>query len=303
MHAVHAAPAAAGRFEPILLLLGVGGLIGALFPVGKLALAAGVAPLGWAITVNLGAGLVLAAMAAAQGSAIPVTRAALRYHAVGGLLSMALPSMILFLVIPRLGAGLASVVYTLPPLLTLLMAALIGIERPGLRRSLGLAIGLAGAALIVLPRGALPDGDLLGCMLLAFAIPVSVAAGNIYRTLHWPKGAAPLPLAAGTMLAAGAWVLAAAVASGSAADLLTPLAVPGLAATQIAASTLQAVLFFRLQKAAGPVYLSQIGYVATAVGLASGALAFGETYSPWVWTGAAVIGAGVLTVNSARPGT
>jgi drug/metabolite transporter (DMT)-like permease len=59
-------------------------------------------------------------------------------------------------------------------------------------------------------------------------------------------------------------------------------------------------MFMRLQQAAGPVYVSQVGYVGTAVGLASGALVFGETYTIWVWAACAVIVAGVLIVNSAR---
>ena len=36
--------------------------------------------------------------------------------------------------------------------------------------------------------------------------------------------------------------------------------------------------FFRLQAVGGPVYLSQIGYVAAAVGLFSGTLFLGESY-------------------------
>ncbi|WP_207479303.1 DMT family transporter [Arenibaculum pallidiluteum] len=286
------------RLEPLLLLLAVGGLIGATFPAAKLAAAAGVAPLGWAYGMLLGAGATLSALSLATGAPRPRTGRLLRYSAASGLLTMALPNMILFAAVPRLGAGLASVVYTLPPLLTLLMAAAIGLERPGPRRLLGIGIGFAGAALIVLPRGALPSPDLLGWMALALAIPVSVAAGNVYRTLRWPAGSSPLTLAAGTMLAGAAWVAVAALAGGWPPLVLgSALATPWLLAAQVAASTLQAVLFFRLQSVAGPVYLSQIGYVATACGLASGALAFGETYSPWVWAGAAVIAAGVMIVN------
>jgi drug/metabolite transporter (DMT)-like permease len=73
-----------------------------------------------------------------------------------------------------------------------------------------------------------------------------------------------------------------------------------LAALQAALSAGQFLMFMRLQQEAGPVYVSQVGYVGTAVGLVSGALAFGETYSLWVWAASGVIAAGVLVVNSAR---
>jgi hypothetical protein len=60
---------------------------------------------------------------------------------------MALPNLIIFLVISRLGAGLSAVVYTLPPLLTVALAALLGIERPGGRRLAGIGLGFVSAAL------------------------------------------------------------------------------------------------------------------------------------------------------------
>jgi drug/metabolite transporter (DMT)-like permease len=68
---------------------------------------------------------------------------------------------------------------------------------------------------------------------------------------------------------------------------------PLLLVGQLAASTVMFLTFFRLQQAGGPTYLSQIGYVAAAVGLLAGVVALGETY-PWtVWAGAATIATGI----------
>ncbi len=61
-------------------------------------------------------------------------------------------------------------------------------------------------------------------------------------------------------------------------------------------------LFFRLQAVGGPVYLSQIGYVAAALGLVSGTLFLGEHYPPLTWIGAAVIAAGVAMTTRAQKG-
>ncbi len=288
------------RFEPLALLVATGGLIGVIFPVTKLAQATGIAPLPWALSMMAGAGLILMVLTRAQGVPLPWNGRHLRYYAVSGLLSMALPNMVVFLVMPRLGAGLTAVVYTLPPILTLLMATAVGVERPDRRRVIGIGVGLLGALLIVGPRGSLPSPDLAGWMALAFLAPASVAAGNVYRTRAWPPGARPIALAAGTMAGGAAWVAVALLATGGLGDLAGLALVPGLALLQIAVTALTYVLYFRLQVVAGPVYLSQIGYVATAVGLGSGALAFGETYSSWVWGGAAVIVAGVLLVSVGR---
>lgn len=286
--------------ESLLLLLSTGGLLGAIFPVTKAAQSAGVAPLPWAFSMLAGAGLILALMAWAKGTPVPVGGRYLRYFAASGFLSAALPNVVLFFVLPRLGAGLASVVYTLPPILTLLMALAVRIERPDRWRVAGIGLGFAGALMIVGPRGSLPSPELAGWMALAFVMPVSVAAGNIYRTMAWPPGAKPAALAAGTTLGGAVWVMLALVATGAVAELPTLVLAPGLAALQIAVTAFTYVLYFRLQVVAGPVYLSQIGYVMTAVGLGAGTLLFGERYSFWVWSGAGVIVAGVLLVSFGR---
>ena len=60
------------------------------------------------------------------------------------------------------------------------------------------------------------------------------------------------------------------------------------------------VFFFRLQAVGGPVYLSQIGYVAAAVGLVSGTLFLGERYALLTWAGAAIVGIGVVMTTKAQ---
>ena len=58
--------------------------------------------------------------------------------------------------------------------------------------------------------------------------------------------------------------------------------------------------FFRLQAVGGPVYLSQIGYVAAAVGLFSGTVLLGEHYQLLTWAGAIIITAGVFITTKAQ---
>ena len=60
------------------------------------------------------------------------------------------------------------------------------------------------------------------------------------------------------------------------------------------------VFFFRLQVVGGPVYLSQIGYVAAAVGLFSGTFFLGERYGVLTWLGAAIVVVGVIVTTRAQ---
>jgi drug/metabolite transporter (DMT)-like permease len=64
-------------------------------------------------------------------------------------------------------------------------------------------------------------------------------------------------------------------------------------AAQFTAATVMYLTFFRLQAVGGPTYLSQIGYVAAAVGVGVGVTLLGERYPPMVWAGIAVVAAGI----------
>ena len=45
------------------------------------------------------------------------------------------------------------------------------------------------------------------------------------------------------------------------------------------------VLYFQIIRMAGPVYLSQVGYLVVSIGVLAGMLIFGERHSLWVWIG------------------
>ena len=63
---------------------------------------------------------------------------------------------------------------------------------------------------------------------------------------------------------------------------------------------MSASFFFRLQQIGGPVYLSQISYANTGVGVAFAVLLFGERLSLWIWLAVALGFAGVAIVNRTR---
>jgi drug/metabolite transporter (DMT)-like permease len=150
--------------------------------------------------------------------------------------------------------------------------------------------------MIALARGSIGVGG--GHWLyLAFLIPVSLACGNVFRTARWPAGMNPIRMAAGTTLSAGIILLLLTLVVPGPQGLASLRDVPLLATAQVLTSLLQFLFFFRLQWVGGPTYLSQIGYVAAAVGLAAGVLILGESYPPLVWAGAAAIAVGIVASN------
>ena len=231
----------------LALLLGTGGLFGAMFPLGKLASQAGVPPVPWSFVIAAGASTVLGLYALLTRRAVPLEAHHLRYYLVSAAISFVAPNLIAFAAIPRLGAGFAAVMYTLSPVLTLAVSAAAGLRRPGPAGVAGIATGLAGALVFVFSRGQVDrPGDPLW-IALALLIPVLLAVGNVYRTVDWPADADPLALAVGSNACAAGMLLASGLAvdgPGAFAPLFASLP---LSAVQIAASAAMFALFFRLQ--------------------------------------------------------
>jgi drug/metabolite transporter (DMT)-like permease len=280
----------------VALLAGTGCLVGTTFPLGKLAARAGVPPPSWAWSMATGSGVLLLAFALVTRRGVPVGVRYLRYYAVAAAISFVAPNVLVFAAIPRLGAGFTSVMLALSPVLTLALSALLGLRRPDRLGVAGIATGLVGALLIALSRGEVGRPADAAWVALALLIPAFLAAGNVYRTVDWPEGADPLALAVGTNLAAAAMLLVAVLAFDGARGIESLADVPGLVTAQALAGAAMLALFFRLQEVGGPVFLSQIGYVAAAVGLVSGTALLGERYAAATWAGALVVVAGVALV-------
>ena len=287
--------------RPLVLLLVTGLAFGCNFPLGKLAVAAGVNPALWAAVICLGAGIAVgvAALLFEAPEAVP---GLFRYAVVSSVISNVIPLALTFAAIPHIGSGLTAILVATSPVTTAVLSMVLRIRPPSPLGRLGIAVGLAGAVTIIIARHVGFAAEESRWLLLAALIPVFLGAGNVYRTAAWPPGAGPMRLGAIVNLAAVPPLLALAWALGG-LDLLAPLAaIPGIVAGQVVAATVMYLTFFRLQAVGGPTYLSQIGYVAAAVGVAVGVSFLGERYPPLVWAGISVVAAGIglTTLAQAR---
>ncbi|HHZ10444.1 MAG TPA: DMT family transporter, partial [Rhizobiales bacterium] len=241
-------------------------------------------------------------VALARGGRIAPTAGKLRYFAIAAAISYAIPNLLMFSAIPHLGAGYTGVMFTLSPVVTLMLSLLLGVRKPNALGIAGIAVGFAGALLVAATRGEGGRPADIFWVGVGLLLPVSLAMGNIYRTWDWPEDAGTLELAAGSHLAAAALLAAGIALSGNAGSFSLLPSVPLLVAAQVASASLMFVFFFQLQKVGGPVYLSQIGYVGAAVGLLSGTVLLGERYGLLTWAGALIIAAGVAMTTKAQAG-
>lgn len=287
--------------NPSLLLIATGALVGLNFPLGKLAGDAGISPILWAAIPSLGVAAILFPALIARRSLGAPGRDVVRFAVIGGLVSFVIPMVMLYTVIPHAGAGYMGLMFAQSPVFTLAFSALLGQRVPNRLGLAGIVVGLLGAAIVALTRGTGVDAPEPFWIVAAFGVPVALAVGNVYRSRYWPENVSPDVLAFwshGAALLVFLSLLLAVEGSVPAASLLE---VPGPALAQAVAAAAAFPLFFRLQHLGGAVLLSQIGYVAAAVGLVVATLLLGERYSWETWAGAVVIAAGIaLTVLAQR---
>jgi drug/metabolite transporter (DMT)-like permease len=288
---------------PLLLVLN-GLVMAAHILLAKQASMVGVRPLVYAFASAAGASVFLALYRAASGRGRRLDRTVAAYGGVAGFVSIALPQALIYSASAYVSAGIASLAYAFPTPLTYLFAALLGIEKASLGRTLGIGIALVGAVGLALSRSSTVSGEALW-VALAMLAPIAIAAGNIFRTRYWPHGAEPLDLALAMTAAAAAWLaMASAVLALSGREIAVADPVGYLYLASAAMITAFGnVIYFELQRSGGIVSFSQIGYIGAVFGLIGGAVILSERYAASTWFAALVIalGVGVSEVLKRRP--
>lgn len=216
-----------------------------------------------------------------------------RFHLLIGTVNIALPFALYSYAAMHAPASLLAIVNASAPLFGLAWSALFRDERVTWRKACGLALGIAGVALIARPSG---DAAGLGAPLAA-ALAACCAYGvtGVLMKRH-ASGASPLGMAAGNQLAA-ALVLVPLL------PFLPPLAAPtflvlaNVLALALLASGVAFVLYFRLIADIGATRALTVTYLIPLFGVLWGWMFLGETLHGSALAGGALILAGTLLVT------
>lgn len=275
---VHARTTSTRAALPPFTLLGLCGFVFALkIAISKAALDSGADPFQIGVVGNFVAGLLLSAKLVARRETISFQYRDIALYMALGITSVALPTVLSFYVVDRVGTAYAATVYSLSPTFTMILAASFGIEQMTVRRSSGIALGLLGMIALAQQQVAAIDPRQTIWVIVGFFIPGCAALGNIIRSAFWPKNASALAFACAilftsSLLMAALTPVFATPTRWSFDEPILTIYLGGFAAV----SALSYLLNFRLQDIAGPVVFSQIGYWGTGFGVLLAALFFGD---------------------------
>jgi drug/metabolite transporter (DMT)-like permease len=229
-------------------------------------------------------GIALAAYFAAAGFD-PEWRRWWRQYLLVAIFSSALPFVLWAYAALSVGAGLLSVLNATSPMWGALCSALLLRERLNARQVAGLAVGLAGVAVLTQPQG----GTELHYPSIAAALAAALSYGLIATYIKgWARDVPSRGLAVGTQLAAGV-VLIPFIPLWPPHAAPTPLVAASMLALGLVCGAVAYVLYFRLIADIGATGALTVTYLIPVFGVVWGAVFLGETVSAWMLAGAALV--------------
>jgi len=196
-------------------------------------------------------------------------------------------------------AGLGALVVSANPVFTALFAALFLGESFTWRRALGLALGVAGVALIVAHRLALGSDSLHG-ILFTLASLVAIVTGTLLFRLLAPRG--NIWLGNGVQnLAAGIVLAPVALLVSNFGDIVPSMRLlASFAFLVLLGSVVGFLLWFHLLKVCGATVASSYHFLMPPLGMLFAWLVLGETLVPMDLLGIVPVALGIYLVT--RPG-
>jgi drug/metabolite transporter (DMT)-like permease len=237
------------------------------------------------------AGVALAAYFAVTGFN-PQWRRWGRHYVIVGIGSSAVPFLLWAYAALSLGAGLLSVLNATAPMFGALCSALLLGDKLSAKRVLGLAVGVAGVALVTQPA---PGKDLhypALCAALFAAFCYGLIATYIKR---FASDAPSRGMAVGSQLAAGI-LLMPFIPLWPPAAAPTGLAVGSILALGLVCTAIAYLLYFRLIADLGATGALTVTYLIPVFGVLWGALFLGEAITLTMLAGGALVILGTLFV-------
>ncbi len=275
----------------------IGTAWGGTYILAKIAMSTGHDPMGISVVTSLISVVLTTGLLLAQGGRVPMGRKAVIFYLACGLFGTAVPNTLSYTIIEHLPVGIVAILTAMVPMMTLLLGWSVGLERFALVRTLGIVLGLAAVALMILPDASLPEAGQSFWVMLGLVIALAYAAENIIIGMASPAGSDALSIMTGLSWG-GLFLLLPIVAMRGTWVDITPMGMPEIAL--LVMGVVHVVCYFGfvwIIGTAGPVFAAQIGYVVTLSGVFWGMVIYGERHSGYVWLALALMMVGMALVK------
>lgn len=207
----------------------------------------------------------------------PRTSLAMRFYVVSGCLGFLLPFALETIVAGKIPAFVFIVIISTMPVMTLLLSFILRVERASRMKVLAVSLGFGSALLIAWDNTAIGVETVsLTWILLAFLVPLFYTLNTVFVASRWPSGVDAVEIATGQAAVVGAAALLAMPFSGLFFDgwVLQRAIAPVVAIVVLETAAL--LIYLRIVKAYGAIYVSLANYVSMFFGVLIGFFVFFE---------------------------
>jgi drug/metabolite transporter (DMT)-like permease len=283
-------------FSGVLVLLGAGW--GATQPMTKIAVSTGYGHFGLLFWQLLLGAILMLVVCLVRRKPLPRHGDALRTYLIIALIGTVLPNSLSYMAAVHLPAGIMSLLISIVPMFSFIIALALGNDSFAWRRVVGLCFGLLGVMIVILPAVDLGAAVPVGWAIVYLVVGLFYAFEGNYVAKWGVAGLDAFQLMLGASLVGLCVVAPLTVFSGQAVIPQWPMPLPQIA---LVGSSMIHVLVYAcyvwLVGRAGAVFTVQIAYMVTGFGLFWAWLMLGEAFSNAIWLALAAMFAGMYLVQ------
>jgi drug/metabolite transporter (DMT)-like permease len=287
--------------RPILLLIFLGSSWGLYFSMLKIAVLSGISYTGILALTTMGVALGMSAIALLRRRRPEFKAKHHLFYLVCALTGYMLPMIVELLVIEHMPAGVLTLIVSIAPLATLLVAWMMKTDNINLPRVAGIMVGAIAIFAILLPDAHLGEAVAWRWLLLALVVPVCYAIHHNFTARCWPVGSDSYQVACGEALYAATLLMVFASFNWQWQDVESWNQGHSAILFMALISLIDIYIYFELIRLKGPIYTSHANYVMVISGVLWGMIIFAERPSSLMWVSAALLIASLYLVGKSKP--
>jgi len=287
--------------RPIFYLVFLGSSWGLYFSLMKIAASSGISYVGILTLTTVGVGLGMSGIALLRGRKPAFTLQHCIFYLVCALSGYLLPMIIELWVITHMPAGLLTLIVSIAPLATLLIAWIMKTDLINLPRVGGILLGAFAVFAILLPEAHISEAVAWRWLLLALVVPVSYAIHHNFTARCWPEGSDSYQVACGEAIFASLLLLGVSMFHWQWQDLQSWNEGHSVILFMALISLIDIFIYFELIRLKGPIYCSHANYFMVVSGVIWGMVIFAERPSPLMWLSALLLIASLYLIGDRKP--
>lgn len=277
------------ELRPIIYLVFLGSSWGLYFSMLKVAALSGISYVGIITLTTLGVAVGMTTIALLRRRKPKFSPRHHLFYLVCALTGYLLPMIVELLVIAHMPAGVLTLIVSMSPLATLMVAWIMRTDTINLSRITGILVGAFAVFAILLPDTHINEAVAWYWMLLTLIVPVSYAIHHNYASRYWPTCSDSYQVACGEAIYAGLAMAIFAMFHWQWQDVQSWNQGHSAILFMATIALIDIYIYFELIRLKGPIYTSHANYFMVISGVIWGMVIFAERPSPLMWISALLL--------------